>query len=336
MRISVNILLALLALSFGGCSVGKPSQALHVEKQLPLWYITPPVNNGVFIYGVGDGINREEAIKSALDNLVSKLGITISSQYNSATNTQKGYREYFTQTSSSDIRSEVSKIRISNYEVVEVHKQNYKHFVTLVSSDKKILTESLLKTLNQIYKKIEDKQKYISDMNILSRYSFYKESQQTLSQTLSTLLVLDSLDKDFDDAPYLKTMQILNNDFDLLLKNMSISFSSSKESRAFANAVKTALSETKIAIKPNSQNDKNNINISLSHKLDKAFSHGVYIAKSSVLIEVKDEKKNIIHSEQINVVGYSPQSDDIAMSDSVENFKQEIQKRDVLKILGVN
>ncbi|QOY55382.1 LPP20 family lipoprotein [Candidatus Sulfurimonas marisnigri] len=336
MRIFTNILLALLAVTFIGCSAGKAPQALHVEKQLPKWYLTPPSNNGISLYGVGEGINREESIKSALDNLVSKLGITISSNYNSTTNTKKGYREYFTQASSSDISSEVSKIRISNYEVIEIHKQNYKHFITLVRSDKKLFIKNLITTLNQRYKKIEDKQKHIIDMNILRRYSFFKESQQTLSQTHSTLLVLNSLDKNFDDSPYLKIIQTINNDSDLLIKNMSISFSASKESSAFVNSIKSVLSETKIAIKPNSQNDKNNINISLSHKLNKAFSHGFHIARTSVLIEVKDNKKNIMHSEQIDAVGHSPQSDDIAMSDSIKNFKEEIEKRDVLKILGVN
>lgn len=335
MRILTNLLLALLTISFIGCSKTTP-KIVHVEKQLPKWYLNPPLKSEKYLYGVGDGINREEAIKSALDDLVSKLGISISSNYKSSTKTKKGYRESFAQTSSSDISSEVSKIRISNYEVIESQKQKYNHFVTLVRSDKKLFKKDLLKSLNQIYSKIEDEQKTINDSHVLSRYSFYKYSQTKLAQTLSTLLVLNSLDENFDDRPYLKTIQIIDADSSLLLKNISISFSSSKESNAFINVIKSALSETKIAISNKKQTNKNNLEISLSHKTYESISHGIYIIKVSVLLDVRDFKNNILHTEQIDVVGYSPQSKEISMNDAVKNFEIEVDKREIMRIIGVN
>ena len=69
-----SIYLIIITLLFVNCS-----QNQTIE--LPKWYINPPQNDSIKLYGVGYGMNIQNAEQNALDNLAQKIVVNISSSW---------------------------------------------------------------------------------------------------------------------------------------------------------------------------------------------------------------------------------------------------------------
>jgi len=69
-------------LFFSGCGVKEEPEPLG-RKSYPSWYIDPPKTTASTLYALGEGENRDEAVKNALNMMASTLSVSISSQYDS-------------------------------------------------------------------------------------------------------------------------------------------------------------------------------------------------------------------------------------------------------------
>jgi len=83
-KLNKSILYILTIILFGACASKKPAVEYKPQK-LPSWYLQP-YNDTKLLYGTGEGKNQDEAVANALNTLVSKLSISISSKYESQTN----------------------------------------------------------------------------------------------------------------------------------------------------------------------------------------------------------------------------------------------------------
>ena len=104
-RYSISTLLFLFVLTLTGCG-SEPAAPAKQEsmRQLPTWYLSPPKNSERYLYGVGEVKNLDEATRHALENMVSRFGIAIESQYRSNVQYKKDYREYFEKRTESDMK----------------------------------------------------------------------------------------------------------------------------------------------------------------------------------------------------------------------------------------
>ena len=126
-----QIILVTFLLLLSGCS-SKPDVALNERSMLPQWFLTPPQNDEVYLYGIGSGKNSEEATQQALENFLSKLSITIESSFSMQQKSKKALWEYFSTTSRLDIKSSVAKMKVNNYEVIQMQKMQYNEYISLV------------------------------------------------------------------------------------------------------------------------------------------------------------------------------------------------------------
>ncbi|TXL21401.1 hypothetical protein BMR06_01035 [Methylococcaceae bacterium HT5] len=75
-----------------------------------------------FLYGSGVAINKKKAIKEALVDLSSKLGIHVQSKFQTSTKvTGNGYYETIEKNSEGNIKTEVKDLYISQYKIEEVY-----------------------------------------------------------------------------------------------------------------------------------------------------------------------------------------------------------------------
>jgi len=110
-------------LIFCGCgSYFSAPKVKPVLKQYPSWIISPQQDSEVYMYGVAVEENREIAIKSALNDMISKLGTTLESSYESY---QEVEGSYFKTNVKNRIKSDIAKIKINNYEVIKSQRINY-------------------------------------------------------------------------------------------------------------------------------------------------------------------------------------------------------------------
>jgi hypothetical protein len=110
MKIFITIL-TLVLLFVSGCSTQK--RIVAKKQELPSWFSNPQKSTSTMLYATGEGKNREEAIKDALNMMVSTLGVSIASEFDSKVVENSGDIDAYEQTTSSEIRSSVKSVTIS-------------------------------------------------------------------------------------------------------------------------------------------------------------------------------------------------------------------------------
>lgn len=335
MNLQYFFVLMLIGSVFSGCGGTKPAPLSYEPKPLPSWYLNPPGNSAAYLYGIGEGANLEEAKKNALDNMVSQLGISISSNYASKMSSHKSYREYVTKDTSFEVKSEVSKIRISNYEVIQREQYKYNRFMLLVRSNKEQLTQSLVKELKAKTKRLETQRRTLASSNPLSRYQFYDRSQKEIKEMFSTVLVLDTLDTSFSDEIYASTVETINAEFQALKRDMTFSLSYDSNSKGFKEEIQVALTNEDKRVVEKQRNNKNHISIVLRTTAEYAKSNGFNIARAVLQIDVKDNNGKVVGGNRINLIGHATQGNAIALNNAVKKLHDLIQKDGIETILGI-
>ena len=336
MRKIENLLgLIIIALLASACSNTKPAALLATSKALPGWYLNPPQNSAGYLYGIAEGKNLNEAREKALESMVSQLGLSISSSYRSALNVKQQYREYFTKEVSYILKTEVAKIRISNYEVLQSRRLAYNRFIVLVRSDKKLFSQGLIKELNIRIGKIQADRSIFFTSDVLRRHRFYDQATKQLNEMFSTLLILNTLDSSFNDTLYLETISKINTEFQALKEEMTFSFISDADSEGFKEELQAALTKQEMHVVDQHKENKNHITIVLHCTTDYARSHGFDIARSMLLIEVKDHRSKVIGANRIKLTGQATQGKAVALNNATKKLQKLIQEEELEQLLGI-
>ena len=306
------------------------------EGGVPKWYTTPPNNNGVFLYGTGAGYSKDDAINSALDNMVSRLSISIQSTYKNKTRVESGEFNSYYKKSEKNIKSEVAKIRVSNYDVSKSYTADDGTIYMLVRSNKDKFFNSLKKELDIKIKKAKDNIALNSNANVLKRYSFYKAAVKNLSSIVPNLLVLNVLNEDFNDKKYLNTIAKLNKDFENLKKSISFYIVADKNSLKLVEPIRVALTNAHLKVVRKKPNSKNGLIIVINSRVKNTKTMGMQVAKFAVDIKISEISGNIIGGNKLSLKGISAQGFELATEDAAKRLQKIIQKKGIGKILGVD
>ena len=186
----MKIYILLLSLCLFGCSqyaaINKnPDKYSH----LPSWYVNPNQNNLQFLYGVGEGFTLQEASKSALNNIASKLIVTISSDSSSLSEENKySFNEQYQQR----IKEKVNNITFSDYKISNSSNINNKFYVEIAIDRYKFIKEqnTILdkyhKSMSNIYQSSK-KQNILIQRNKLAEINNISKKAQIINQTLESL-----------------------------------------------------------------------------------------------------------------------------------------------------
>ena len=328
------ILLFCLLIIFSACSSNAPTP-VYKAKVLPSWYLNPPSNTSEYLYGIGEGKGLKQARTNALETMLSQLGVSISSSYQSKIQSRGVYYQHLTKDVSYSLKEEISKTHISNYRLMQSHQQAYNHFIVLVRSNKKDFIEGLSKTHTHEIQKVQTDLLNYKDANVMLRYHIYSQSLNTLKDLLPNTLMLSTLDKNFDDKPYLKTLSSVDKTFQDLKRSMTFSLVSDSNSRAYRQEIQVALNKKGINLVNSARNNKNHLRISLHTSAQYTQTEGFNIAKTVLLIEIKDFMNNIIAGNKIRLTGQATQNRALALENSSKKLKKIISKTDISDILGL-
>ena len=327
---TLYIVLAVL-LIFSACGPQK-ERIVVKEKSLPAWYFKPPSATDNIIYSVGEGINKQEAIDNALSSLLATLSVSISSKFSAKSIIKEGQVNSKDATYINETQSEVKKIRISNYEVVEIKKLGFKRYAVLVKVDKRKFFKSLKQELDQKFTAVESWEKRSAKINLLEKLHYYNEVINSFDKLFDTVLVMSVLDNRFDGKYYLNKYEALKNKRDILLKN--ITFSIVSDDKAFIAPIAKALAEKKIKIQ--NIHNKNHFTIIIKTDIQKTKSYGFFILRTEFRFVTKDYKNTIFATNTIELNGHSSQSYNIAKQDLVQKLTRLIHEQSIAKILNLD
>lgn len=335
MKFNTSFLALVLIFLLGSCTAPEPEPSVHEEKLLPQWYLVPPNSSETYLYGAGEGSTHKKAIRSALENMASKLGISIASHYTSTLSSHTVYREYVSKSITSNIQSEVAGIRISNYEVIKSVQWRYNRFIVLVRSDRNRFAKSLVSDIDRKMNRIKNKETLVRTGNAITRYRFYAESSETINTMFPTLLVLSTLSDSFDDSPYLIFAEKINHDFQTLKNSITFSLQGDRHASGFIEALRVSLTDQHFKVIRHQASGNNHIIIDLRTAIKNSRAYDIYIAKTILDISVKDNKNTVIGGNRVTINAQALQSKEAALDNAAKKLQAMLKKEGVEKILGI-
>ncbi len=224
----------IVAVIFGGCAVKN-------SNSLPSWYINPVENTAIFIYGVGEGGSLNEAKNSALNDMASRLNVSVNSSVNqfkqTIENTNK--QDSFEKKISTNLNVEVKDIEFPNAQILNSEVVNSRYYV-LAKVDKNELIKSYttkLKLNDNLIRKslknalLDDKDKTFELLKLVP----------LVNKAISQTTLLSSLDSSFNGNSYISEFSGIKNQLDTLKASLSIEVDSNYRLKYFANIVTTLL-----------------------------------------------------------------------------------------------
>ncbi len=318
---------------FSGCGTQKRLDT-PVKKSVPSWYVNQPGTTSTTLYSVGEGQDKEAAVMNALGNMVSTLSVSFSSQYSSKEVIEEGVKNTRQLTASSEIQSDVKKIRISNYELLEHKELGFRQHIVLIKSDKQKLFNSLKSELEQKFDLIDKEKDALSRYHALKQLLFYKKAKMDISDVPNTLVVMNVLNDSFDGRPYLTKVSSVNSQYDRLLSEISFSVKSNGDAKGLESSIINGLNDEKLQVRY--ATGKKHFILTVTSKTQEASSHGFTIARTSIDISVRDYRGSVIGSNKLNLIGQSTQGYEIAKESVAVKLNEMIKKEGISKVIGLD
>lgn len=327
-RVSLNksIIVGLLGiLGFWGCS---SSQTVQVPTT-PAWYLENKQNTPMFLYGVGEGSNLEDAKLMALNSISSSIIVSVSGEISKKTSISQnssGTDSYSKQVTS-DVKMELSKITFPN-PVIEKKEVVQNRFFVLLKVNKLELFETINLALE-----LEDKElqkQYQNSKNLAKLENVYALKQIVSASKSATnkANILSSLDKNFALGAYADRYSNYASELNSAKQNLNISVVTNETSKYFSDALTAFLNANGFK-----QNQKNpDVKIEIDNKPRFSVASGWSIAKVSTNIKVYSNDK-VLNSFTIESIGRSSSNNDNATADAATKFQAEIEKKGIDSIL---
>jgi len=316
-----------------GCGGSKPQVDIQPQKQ-PSWYTHPPRSDAQTLYGVGDGVDKQAALKDALNNVLGTLSLSLSSEYDAKTVVKEGIHESSSGEYKTHIHAQVQKIRITNYEVLQTQKLGFKHYGVLVKVDKQRFYETLKKEVQQKFHYINEKEKTVAKQSVLKRFFFYKKALSSLEELPNTLLVMDTLNPHATTKDLLSMYVALQKKYDEALSRVVFRVEANKEGRFLVGVIKEGISKEHFKVAKHKA--KGQIVTQLSLGVEYAHAYGFHIARGVLTLNTQDEFGNHIGSNVVHINGQSSQSKAIAKEDIAKRLGKKIEKEGIVTLLNLS
>jgi hypothetical protein len=312
-------------------SLQTASKREQSHKALSQWYVKPPKSTDSELYGVAEGQTQQDAIAHALSDIVARLNVSIASSFRFKSVVREGVRESVDREYVDEIKSEVQKITISNYELLESQKLGFKRYAVLVKVDKKAFAEALKKELQRDFFTLKSIKKAPA-LNALEKLRLYREKLQALQDLQNKLAVLSVLQKGFSQEKYLKQYEVLKQEYEALRRK--ISFWIYANYAPLREPLKKGLSAEHFHLKK--ERSKEHFDIDVQADIQKAVAYGFILARAHITINTKDYHGNVIATNSFSLTGRSTQGFHMAKQDLLRALNQKVQDEGIAKVLNLH
>jgi hypothetical protein len=326
-----TIVLILSSILFFSCS---SKQA----KVIPSWYLNPPQNDSLNLYGVGYGNDKQNSEKNALDNLAQKIIVNISSSmeilkqessYNQKSN--------FSESSQQKIKSEVAKISFVDFKNEKTEFYNNQIY-SLVSVDRQNL-------INQYTQKVENCNEEINQIvaqqknkSIIEQKAGFVRIDKLIAKAEPNIVILESISINSEDVKqYKSNFQKLGLEHKDLNNKLNVYVKADNNSKKVADVIKAEFAKNDIKVNSQNSISQDQIIVEIKSNQTKQFIYGTYIIKSEINIAFTSNNGLIIKNKLIRENGSSAISYDEAETNLARKLAKIFNKSpDIFSQLGFN
>ena len=308
-------------LILSGCVGSMPGLGKKEDKPLPAWYVNPPANTPLYLYGEGMGDSLDDAKTNALNNMASRLVVQVSSSMKSKTKTSSnGTNSSYSKSLSKQVDIDVRKIEFSNAKVTESITQDNKFFVVMRVDRGELFNNKKADFLG-LESRLDTKYKNASQLPKLEFIGALEDMEADLQKGISQSIVLNAINNKFNNQPYMDKFNSYLDKIGLLKEELTIFVRADSQSKPFADELISQLNSGKFKV---SNNPKSDVVIDISNKVNYSMASGWQIAKSTTTVAVKSNNKTI-SNQIIKVNGRSSSTKDNAVADAAKNFGKKLK-----------
>lgn len=320
------ILLAVLLL-LSSC-IGASKNALN---DLPSWYVNPTQNDSANLYGVGEGFTIQEASKSALNNLSSKLSVSISSDSSSLIEENKySFNEQFAQ----KINEETAKITFNNYKIDKSHTDG-RRFYAQIGVDKYDFIKTQTLILEKNHKRMRDLYDYSKGKNILIKRNKLAQINDLAASSSVINQILNSLNSNPNYQKNLDKYHFYHNSYNNILDKIEFFITSDDEK--VKDVITKSLNSQNLKINNVKNNSKNLVILTIKTKKNSQNIYNSNITKLNLTFRLIDDKNRVLASNLIDISGASMKDNQkLSFKQALRNLDIKIQTDGILKIIGIN
>lgn len=320
------------AVLFTACGGGTPAPVMEKTKELPAWFTHPKQNDTHYIYAVAGGTDGEEAKAKALAAMIEKLSVSVQSSFEKQTTISRhGRNATSDEKLTSNIKTEVGKIGISNYEIVHSEKLGYKNFVAMVKADKQKLVATLKKSLKSKMNALDTQVNSLIHQDVLKQLFSYKDAYEKALGLTTEIMVTGELDKSFQTTKYLEYINSVYKKYLGAKNSVKFYVTARNNASAFADKIKDALAQDYTVV---SRPNRGAINIVCSVNVSEAYSPIGKIATMDLKVTVQAKGKNI-GGNTLVIKAKSKGNSAATLSRGALSFGKEIKEKGIIQILGI-
>ena len=304
---------------------------------LPKWFLNPPKNNHDNLFGVGQGMTVEDATKEALNQVASKISVTISSNWEK-TESQRtsGGSIAYSKEINNNLKSKVAEIRFNNYEVLDNDILDQKVYV-LVAVNKNTLLMDKKSELSNIDSQIKDIYNMAQSKSIIEKIADLKTVNRKAVDGMSLASMISSLDPSFAAKDYFDRYNGYLASERKALSEIRVYLSYAHESEDMMPIIKEHLNKADISIvsEPN-DNDKNLVTVDIQTDSKEMQIYGSKMVKLYTIFEVRSFSRDLVASSKIETKGSSMINFQEAGKAAALELNEKIKVKGILNVLGIN
>lgn len=306
MKIEI-VFLVVIALVFSSCSSQKEKN-ISFEPKYPSWYLTPVSNDFIYLYGIGEGENLDEATKNALVSISSNLSVSITSNSTLKKESFFKYREYVSKQFLENINSNTQNLTFQNYEVINFHKQSYNKFLAQVRVKKSVLINSLKKEFALLDSEYIQALKMVEKKDFYSKYLEYIKLDDKQKTYIKKLQILKDLEPSYNDEKFYLKLKELNQKIEYSKSRVGFYILKEKIYPKISSKIKEYFTNEGFELYKNAS-----YKIDIQSKVDSKNARGIFIVNNTITINILYNNK-IVKSKVFKTEGVSSNSKEDAIN----------------------
>jgi hypothetical protein len=299
-------------------------------EEMPLWVANPTADTSDYIYGLGEGNSLTKAEQSALSNISGKLATVVSSNISSETTLDKGrVNSYFNE----QVKSKTFDTKLSGYELVQSASHD-KHYYAMIRMSRSTFVKDTLGRLTLIDDRLNNRVSLASKVSRIQHYLALNEIQPDLDQATELALLLQAVSTTFQSDQYLNKYQKHRSLMNEMLYQLRFKVEATPDLTSVAEIMIKLLGNEKLSASLSKKGHADAI-ITISGSAKKSVIFSEYTTQLRVKIQVSDQGRRTINTEEFVVAGGSMLNFDSSMKTATRFLETELESKGMLTILGM-
>lgn len=326
-----------------GCTGSQVKPLDPTSASYPSWFTHPNQTDASELVGVGEGETRDEAIQSALVDLLSQLSIEVAARFETRLSVHQQDVESVERVSEKRIQASVAQSEIRQYQVKQLKRLAYDKTVALVSVSRDQLFRDIQTQFQQDLAGLKSKQQAQSSNTRLAKYLFYQHHLTQVEDLQQQLKVLASLNKGFVDKEASRYLQAFDEMAWQLKRQIVFYLDADTESQKLVPIIENALTQAGFQVETASTTENltrpgQNSMLMLRSKLAVSEAYGFKIVRLTLSNRVLSGEQQLggeVWTFKGQALVKEDQALDLALQRIAQKAQQQIEQQGLNTFLGL-